>query len=117
MIEDPMATALAGAAKGGGGNPRQLMDRSILANFVNASAKFTGSGDLKAKYAQQSADPASFPTATRKNVLLGKAGARYGIRVNTAPPALHEAGPTQANGRVISNRGGVGGSFWGGAAS
>lgn len=114
MIEDPMATALAGAAKVG--NPRELMDRQIVSNFVNASAKSTR-GDLKARFAQHIADPAAFPTATRVNVPLGPAGARYGIRVNVQPPALHEAGPTQANGRVIRNRGGVGGSFWGGAAS
>ena len=114
MLEDPMATALAGAAKTG--NPRELMDRAVLANFVNASAKNTR-GDLKAKYSQQSGDPAAFPTATRKGTLLGRAGARYGIRVKALPPQQVENGPVQSNGRIIRNRGGAGGSFWGGAAS
>lgn len=113
MIQDPMATALAGMAS----NHRVPMAREILSSFVNASAQNIR-GDLKAKFAQHQGDPAMFPTNTRKPVMTtGRSGARYAIRVNAIPPEQTEIGPTQANGRIIRNRGGAGGSFWAGAGS
>lgn len=92
------------------GNPRQPMDRSELAAMVNRSAQ--GQGIKQPKQSTASGDPALFPTARPAPVLQENAGARYGLRVNAPVPALPEAGPTQANGRLVRGRGTVQ-SFYG----
>jgi hypothetical protein len=114
VTEDPMATALAGMAQTG--NPRVPMDRAALQGLVNASADYTSGATMHPRFSQPVNDPAFFPTAMPKPMLQEKAGARYGLRVNMNPPVLHEAGPTQANGRTVRGRG-TGGSFWGGSAA
>lgn len=112
-MEDSMAVGLAGMAQTGG--PRQPMDRSALRDMVNASADYTSGATMHPRYSQPASDPAFFPTARPANVPNENGGARYGLKVNIPIPALPEAGPTTANGRLI--RQGGGGSFAGGASS
>jgi hypothetical protein len=114
-IEDTMAVGQAGMAAMGAGNARQPMGRDALATLVNASANYTSGAILHPRFTQPAGDPAFFPTAQPQNVLQEKGGARYCCEVNLPAPTSHEAGPTQANGRIIRGRG-TGGSFWGGAA-
>lgn len=111
MIEDPMATALAGMSSGS--NPRQPMDKSVLQSIVNRSQTGGDHGLLHPRYSAPVNDPSLFPVARPQNVPMENGGARFGIRVNMNPPTLPEAGPTQANGRVITARG-RSGSFWDG---
>lgn len=111
--EDGMATALAGMASIG--NPRVPMDRSALTTMVNASAEYTSGTIQQARHSQPYSDPAFFPTATRQPVLeQGTSGARFRIQVPIGGLGQPELGPTQGAGRVIRNRGGQGGSYWGG---
>ena len=114
MIVDPYNEALSGMASTG--SPRIPMGRDAIAGLIDLQAVNTSEGELNARYANPSNDPALFPTARPKNVMQERGGARHGIRVNIPLPAMPEAAPTQANGRVIRNRGGAGPSFWGGAA-
>lgn len=111
--EDSMATALSGMAAIG--NPRVPMDRSALTDMVNASAEYTSATIMQARHSQPYTDPAFFPTNARQPVLeQGTSGARYRIQVPVGGLGQPELGPTQSSGRVIRNRGGAGGSFWGG---
>lgn len=88
-----------------GSNARQPVGRDVLAGFVNASAKNTA--PLKQPKGENlRKDPGVFPTAKRSPTTVGSpAGARYGIRVNLPGPVAHEAGATQANGKIISGHG------------
>lgn len=113
MVADSMAEGLAGMSQIG--NPRQPMDRSALRDMVNASADYTSGATMHPRYSAPASDPAFFPTASRPNVLNENGGARFGLRVAMPIPALPEAGPTTANGRLIRGNG-TGGSFAGGAA-
>jgi len=112
-MADSMAEGLAGMAKTGG--PRQPMDRAALRDMVNASADYTSGATMHPRYSAPASDPAFFPTARPQNVPNENGGARYGLRVNVPIPALPEAGPTTANGRLIRGSG-TGGSFAGGAS-
>lgn len=114
MIEDSMAVGLAGMARTG--SPRQPMDRSALRDMVNASADYTSGATMHPRFYAPASDPAFFPVARPVPVQDGTGGARYGLRVNVAAPISPEAGPTQANGRLIRGRG-TSGSFAGGASA
>lgn len=116
MVANSMQEGLSGMAKVG--NPRQPMDREALKTMVNRSAE-SGStrGTSRPKSGVQSGDPSLFPTNSRPNVLQENGGARYGTRVRMPVVAAAEAGPTQANGRLISGQQrGRGRPFQGGAA-
>lgn len=113
-MADSMAEGLAGMAKVG--SPRQPMDRAALRDMVNASADYTSGATMHPRYSAPASDPAFFPTAARPNVMNENGGARYGLKVNVPIPALPEAGPTTANGRLIRGKG-TGGSFAGGASA
>lgn len=96
-------------------NHRVPMDREVLAQIANRSAD-NHARMLMASQQSKSQDPGLFPTATRQNVMNPEpAGARYGIRVNTAAPIMPEAGPTTANGRLVPARNSARGGFQGGA--
>lgn len=113
MAEDVMKTALTGMAQIG--NPRQPMDTSALAAVVNASADYTSHAKMHPRYSQPVEDPAFFPVARPQNVLApGTGGASYRVVVGVPELPLAEAGPTTANGRVVSGRGtnSYGGPFW-----
>lgn len=105
-----MAVGLSGMAQTG--NPRVPMDTGALADLVNASANYASHAIMHPRFYQPANDPAFFPTARPANVPNENGGARYGIKVNMNPPISPEAGPTQANGRVIRGRGTTQ-SFWG----
>lgn len=106
------------AVAAGAQNHRVPMGRDALASLANKSAE-NHAKMLRARGGAQAGDPGLFPTATRGKTMVSgpnePAGARYGIRVNTAAPTLPEAGPTTANGRVIPARGTPGQGFAGGA--
>lgn len=115
MIEDSMAVGLAGMASTG--SPRQPMDRSALRDMVNASADYTSGATMHPRFYAPASDPAFFPTAARPSAQVdGTGGARYGLRVSVPVPISPEAGPTQANGRLIRGKG-TSGSFAGGASA
>jgi hypothetical protein len=95
-------------------NHRVPMGRDVLADIANRSAE-NHAKLLQAKGNTQAQDPGLFPTNTRSRTMIPEpAGARYGIRVQTAAPIMPEAGPTTANGRVIPSRATPGGGFSGG---
>jgi hypothetical protein len=106
-----MAIGLAGAAASG----RAPIATDVIKTFVNTSAQATTHGLSHPRFSLPANDPAFFPTAQPQNVLQGRAGARYGIRVRMPIPVSPEAGATQANGRVVRGRG-TSGSFWGAQA-
>lgn len=110
---DPMAEAISGMASTG--NPRQPMDRDAVATVVNGSADYTSGAQMHPRYSQPANDPAFFPTARPAPQQLEPGGARFRLEVPISIPALPEAGPTTANGRLIGSAG-TGGSFAGGAA-
>jgi hypothetical protein len=83
--------------------------------MVNASADYTSGATMHPRNYAPASDPAFFPTAARPNVMNENGGARYGLKVNIPIPALPEAGPTTANGRLIKSAG-TGSSFGGGAS-
>ena len=98
-----------------GQNHRVPMGRDALAQIADRTAQ-NHAKMLMAKGNTQSQDPGLFPTNTRQNVPMPEpAGARYGIRVNTAAPTLPEAGPTTANGRLVPARNSPRGGFQGGS--
>lgn len=115
-MANSMQEGLSGMAKVG--NPRQPMDREALKTMVNRSAEpKSARGTSRPKSGAQSSDPGLFPTNARPNVLQENGGARYGTRVRMPVVAAAEAGPTQANGRLISGQQrGRSGPFSGGAA-
>lgn len=116
VMADPMQEGLSGMAKVG--NPRQPMDREALNSMVNRSAEPESMrGSAMPKKGAQSGDPGLFPTDTRPNVLQENGGARYATRVRMPVVSPAEAGPTTANGRIISGQqAGRGRPFYGGAA-
>lgn len=101
--------ALAGMAQVG--NPRIPMDRDAIASFLNLSGQPQG-GMVVPRHQAPLSDPGIFPTAARTPVMLERGGARYSIRVGIPSLTMPEAGATQANGRIIRDRG-TGASFWG----
>ena len=97
-----------------GQNHRVPMGRDALAGIANRSAE-NHAKMLMNKRNTQSQDPGLFPTNTRQPTMISEpAGARYGIRVNTSPPIMPEAGPTTANGRLVPSRNSARGGFQGG---
>lgn len=106
MVEDGMAEGLAGMS-----NYRAPMGTEAVGSMVNASADYTSGAIDHPRFSQPVNDPAFFPVARPENVYLGRAGARYGIQVFGGAPALAEAGPTQANGRIVVNKG-TSNAFW-----
>jgi hypothetical protein len=72
--------------------------------MVNRSAQ-SSKGVKQPRQGTASGDPAFFPTARPAPVLQERAGARYGLRVSSPVPVSPEAGPTQANGRLVRGRG------------
>lgn len=106
-MEDGMQSGLSGMAN----NHRVPMEASAVADLVNGSADYTSGAILHPRFAQPANDPAFFPVARPAPVYLGPAGARYGLQVFSTPPPLPEAGPTQANGRIIQNKG-TSNAFW-----
>ena len=97
-----------------GQNHRVPMGRDALAGIANRSAE-SHAKMLMNKGNTQSQDPGLFPTNTRSTTMISEpAGARYGIRVNTAAPTMPEAGPTTANGRLVPGRNSQRGGFQGG---
>lgn len=111
MAEDGMASGLAGMS----GNFREPMGNAAISDIVNASADYTSGAINHPRFSQPVNDPAFFPVARPENVYLGRAGARYGLRVFGGAPVLAEAGPTQANGRVVQNKG-TSNAFWSSSA-
>lgn len=110
-VADDMSAALGAEAQ----NLRVPMGRDALADIANRSAE-NHARLLMAKGNTQAQDPGLFPTDVRSAVMISEpAGARYGIRVNTAAPIMPEAGPTTANGRIIPSRNSSPGGFQGGA--
>ena len=95
-------------------NHRVPMGRDALAGIANRSAE-SHAKMLMNKGNTQSQDPGLFPANTRKPTMISEpAGARYGIRVNTAAPTMPEAGPTTANGRLVPGKNSSRGGFQGG---
>ena len=112
-MADSMQEGLSGMAKVG--SPRQPMDREAINKLVNRSAQSKGTS--RPKHGVQAKDPSLFPTKSRGKVLQENGGARYATRVRMPAVALAEAGPTTANGRIISGQQrGRSGPFRGGAA-
>lgn len=62
-----------------------------------------GQGTLVARSNTAAGDPTQQPKPSRSNELVERNGARYGVRVNINAPISHEAGATQANGRIFSS--------------
>lgn len=65
------------------------------------SATDTGRAVLRPKAGAQAGDPTVGGAAHRSNVAYERMGAHYGVQVNSVAPHLHEAGATQANGRIV----------------
>lgn len=88
--------AVAGMAKNG----RKPMGNDAYKASA-PSATETGRATLVAKKGAQAGDPTTMAKPSRSNVAVERVGARYGVRVGTVAPVSHEAGATQANGRII----------------
>lgn len=68
---------------------------------VPASATGTGRATLVKKANAAAGDPYAQAKPSRSNTMVERNGARYGVRVGINAPISHEAGATQANGRII----------------
>jgi hypothetical protein len=90
--------ALAGMAKVG--KPRVPMGDSALKDVSFPSAD-TGRAIQQPRKNTQAGDPAMSGKASRSNVMVERLGPAFGVSVNIAAPVSHEAGATQANGRII----------------
>jgi len=92
--------ALAGMAKVG--NPRQPMGNAGY-TFNNASGAPSKNTTLMPKKGAQAADPNPMPgqPGTHRYASYNRNGAHYGVAVNFSAQVAPEAGPTQANGRIV----------------
>lgn len=95
--------AIAGMARIG--SPRVPMGNSAVTDFANAPAVPPLRGTLVPKGGAQAADPTP-PTGMRVSVPYAGSqqehmGASYRIKAVTPPMMSPEAGPTQANGKVV----------------
>ena len=88
--------ALAGMANNG----RQPMGTSFF-NVTPVSATDTGRTSLVAKKYGKAQDPALMANPQRNPVMYERTGAKYGVQVNMNRPVMHEAGLTQANGKIM----------------
>lgn len=93
--------ALAGMAKVG--KPRVPMGTSAAKDVKFPSANETGRAKKVKRQGAQAGDPAVQNAPERPNVMVERMGPAFGVSVNIAAPKMHEAGQTQANGRVFKS--------------
>jgi hypothetical protein len=85
-------------------NPAPLAPTSAEPSNATGSkprAAMPEKGTLMKKKNTAAGDPTKMAKPSRKNTMVERAGARYGIRVGFQKQTAPEAGATQGNGRLI----------------
>lgn len=83
-------------------NPAPLAPTSTApGKAAKATVAKPEKGTLMKKKGAQAGDPTREAKPSRKNTMVERAGARYGIRVGFQKQVAPEAGEVQGNGRLI----------------
>ncbi len=83
-------------------NPAPLAPTSTApGKAATATVAKPEKGTLMKKKNTAAGDPTKMAKPSRKNTMVERAGARYGIRVGFQKQTAPEAGATQGNGRLI----------------